>query len=111
MEDAGRAIDMFNGYSWQTRILEVRLDRIPHEFDSPPNTAAPPATTISPFSMSAVSVNPYTIKSLSIGPTPPIPDEFEYHSIFAVDPSIGSRRTLCVENVSTVTLLTYMHTF
>ncbi|KAG8992263.1 hypothetical protein FRB90_001055, partial [Tulasnella sp. 427] len=28
-EDAGRAIDMFNGYSWQTRILEVRQDRMP----------------------------------------------------------------------------------
>ncbi|KAG9048842.1 hypothetical protein FS837_011848 [Tulasnella sp. UAMH 9824] len=28
-EDAGRAIDMFNGYSWQTRILEVRHDRMP----------------------------------------------------------------------------------
>lgn len=28
-EDAGRAVDMFNGYSWQTRILEVRPDRNP----------------------------------------------------------------------------------
>jgi RNA recognition motif-containing protein len=27
-EDAGRAIDMFNGYSWQTRVLEVRPDRV-----------------------------------------------------------------------------------
>lgn len=27
-EDAGRAVDMFNGYSWQGRILEVRLDRL-----------------------------------------------------------------------------------
>ncbi|KAJ2919888.1 hypothetical protein MD484_g523, partial [Candolleomyces efflorescens] len=27
-EDAGRAIDMFNGYEWQSRILEVRVDRI-----------------------------------------------------------------------------------
>lgn len=26
-EDAGRAIDMFNGYCWQTRVLEVRPDR------------------------------------------------------------------------------------
>ncbi|KZV72686.1 hypothetical protein PENSPDRAFT_564322, partial [Peniophora sp. CONT] len=30
-EDAGRAVDMFNGYSWQTRVLEVRLDRLPSE--------------------------------------------------------------------------------
>ncbi|KAF6744126.1 RNA-binding domain-containing protein [Ephemerocybe angulata] len=27
-EDAGRAIDMFNGYEWQSRLLEVRVDRI-----------------------------------------------------------------------------------
>ncbi|TEB34085.1 hypothetical protein FA13DRAFT_1729555 [Coprinellus micaceus] len=27
-EDAGRAIDMFNGYEWQGRMLEVRVDRI-----------------------------------------------------------------------------------
>ncbi|KAI5996191.1 hypothetical protein EDD15DRAFT_2387220 [Pisolithus albus] len=27
-EDAGRAIDMFNGYCWQTRTLEVRPDRL-----------------------------------------------------------------------------------
>jgi len=32
-EDAGRAVDMFNGYSWQTRILEVRLDRVPPDLD------------------------------------------------------------------------------
>ncbi|KAF9269663.1 hypothetical protein L218DRAFT_850847 [Marasmius fiardii PR-910] len=32
-EDAGRAIDMFNGYSWQTRILEVRPDRMGSEMD------------------------------------------------------------------------------
>ncbi|KAH9931031.1 hypothetical protein B0H21DRAFT_761217 [Amylocystis lapponica] len=27
-EDAGRAVDMFNGYCWQTRTLEVRPDRL-----------------------------------------------------------------------------------
>ncbi|EMD35406.1 hypothetical protein CERSUDRAFT_124727 [Gelatoporia subvermispora B] len=27
-EDAGRAVDMFNGYCWQTRTLEVRPDRM-----------------------------------------------------------------------------------
>jgi len=27
-EDAGRAVDMFSGYLWQTRVLEVRLDRM-----------------------------------------------------------------------------------
>ncbi|KAG5651756.1 hypothetical protein H0H81_007568 [Sphagnurus paluster] len=33
-EDAGRAIDLFNGYSWQTRILEVRPDRLPPDYDA-----------------------------------------------------------------------------
>ncbi|KAH8994503.1 hypothetical protein EDB92DRAFT_1795460, partial [Lactarius akahatsu] len=33
-EDAGRAVDMFNGYSWQSRVLEVRLDRLPCDFDN-----------------------------------------------------------------------------
>jgi len=27
-EDAGWAVDMFSGYMWQTRVLEVRLDRM-----------------------------------------------------------------------------------
>ncbi|KAL6306305.1 hypothetical protein BKA93DRAFT_729599, partial [Sparassis latifolia] len=30
-EDAGRAVDMFNGYCWQTRTLEVRPDRLGEE--------------------------------------------------------------------------------
>lgn len=30
-EDAGRAVDMFNGYTWQTRTLEVRPDRMGEE--------------------------------------------------------------------------------
>lgn len=34
-EDAGRAIDMFHGFSWQTRVLEVRPDRLPPDFDNP----------------------------------------------------------------------------
>ena len=45
-EDAGRAVDMFNGYSWQSRVLEVRLDRLPGDFDSlsnPPSGYHTPA--------------------------------------------------------------------
>lgn len=45
-EDAGRAVDTFNGYSWQSRILEVRLDRQLQEFDSPvPTSSYPPLIT------------------------------------------------------------------
>ena len=32
-EDAGRAVDIFNGYTWQTRVLEVRLDRFIPDYD------------------------------------------------------------------------------
>lgn len=38
-EDAGRAVDMFNGYEWMTRVLEVRPDRmgaLPASDDSVP---------------------------------------------------------------------------
>ncbi|KAI0659773.1 hypothetical protein C8Q70DRAFT_891130, partial [Cubamyces menziesii] len=38
-EDAGRAVDMFNGYTWQTRTLEVRPDRMGEELNGP--AAAP----------------------------------------------------------------------
>ncbi|KAH9888130.1 hypothetical protein C8Q73DRAFT_204492 [Cubamyces lactineus] len=34
-EDAGRAVDMFNGYTWQTRTLEVRPDRMGEELNVP----------------------------------------------------------------------------
>ncbi|KAF8879645.1 hypothetical protein CPB84DRAFT_1649165, partial [Gymnopilus junonius] len=50
-EDAGRAVDMFNGYSWQTRVLEVRLDRLLPEHDSPlyPSFATLPHLPPCPF--------------------------------------------------------------
>ena len=31
---------MFNGYSWQSRVLEVRLDRLPGDFDNFSNSAS-----------------------------------------------------------------------
>jgi hypothetical protein len=31
---------MFNGYSWQSRVLEVRLDRLPGDFDHFSNPAS-----------------------------------------------------------------------
>lgn len=51
-EDAGRAIDMFNGYSWQTRILEVRQDRLPPaDFDNPlGQSAIVPSPTLNSYS-------------------------------------------------------------
>ncbi|KIJ36925.1 hypothetical protein M422DRAFT_104843, partial [Sphaerobolus stellatus SS14] len=47
-EDAARAVEMFNGYNWQTRTLEVRPDRLPQDFDGKPslgsNTSPIPST-------------------------------------------------------------------
>ncbi|KAJ9102027.1 hypothetical protein QFC19_004953 [Naganishia cerealis] len=35
-EDGIKAIELFNGYNWQTRILEVRPDRLPPEYEPHP---------------------------------------------------------------------------
>ncbi|KAH7928622.1 hypothetical protein BV22DRAFT_988609, partial [Leucogyrophana mollusca] len=45
-EDAGRAIDMLNGYSWQTRVLEVRPDRLGTvgDFDAAATSYVPPGS-------------------------------------------------------------------
>lgn len=38
-EDGIKAIEMFNGYNWQTRILEVRPDRLPPEYEPHPHVS------------------------------------------------------------------------
>ena len=103
-EDAGRAVDMFNGYSWQTRILEVRPDRLPPDLDNPLGSMSGPAVTL------ATVANPLTsvLQSSVHGPSPPLnlqkrADELEYGSLFgapdmsAVSGGIG--RGLFVGNV------------
>lgn len=50
-EDAGRAIDMFNGYDWQTRILEVRVDRVGGIGMLNPTTGAPMGSMGGPMGM------------------------------------------------------------
>ncbi|KAF9652338.1 hypothetical protein BDM02DRAFT_3068929, partial [Thelephora ganbajun] len=47
-EDATRAVEMFHGYNWQTRTLEVRPDRIAQDFDGPNSTLASPGGFHSP---------------------------------------------------------------
>jgi hypothetical protein len=54
-EDAGRAVDMFNGYSWQSRVLEVRLDRLPSDFD---NFSSPASDFHTPLISSHASLIP-----------------------------------------------------
>ncbi|ETW77880.1 hypothetical protein HETIRDRAFT_242526, partial [Heterobasidion irregulare TC 32-1] len=59
-EDAGRAVDMFNGYSWQTRVLEVRLDRLPPDLDNPPGsgfTGSATAATLANASLGSIMAN------------------------------------------------------
>jgi RNA recognition motif-containing protein len=56
-EDAGRAIDMFNGYSWQTRILEVRHDRLPPtDFDTTISSLPPLGSSTNAALLSRPSV-------------------------------------------------------
>ncbi|KAI6040935.1 hypothetical protein EDC04DRAFT_2566304 [Pisolithus marmoratus] len=60
-EDAGRAIDMFNGYCWQTRVLEVRPDRLgaspePEVHLAPPTLSNAPQ----PLALSGSHINDLT---------------------------------------------------
>lgn len=109
-EDAGRAVDMFNGYSWQTRVLEVRPDRLPSDLDNPLGTSPGP---VFPSTVGNIS-NPLSL--LSYGPAsqsnpllptfamaPATTDDFDYHSLYGHEgigmSGIGGRN-LFVGNVS-----------
>jgi len=85
-EDAGRAVDLFNGYSWQTRILEVRLDRLLPEFDLLATSSSGCQAYLAPPSSSSYQ-----------GPSPPTHHELEFVPLYhANDPC----RNLFVGNVS-----------
>ncbi|KAF5371686.1 hypothetical protein D9758_003393 [Tetrapyrgos nigripes] len=92
-EDAGRAIDMFNGYSWQSRILEVRPDRLPPDLDNPLSTGPSPG-------LPAVSgLLPYASSLNSLGG---LTAEIDYTSLLGVDrpsSSSGTGRNLFVGNL------------
>ncbi|KAF8955338.1 hypothetical protein BDZ97DRAFT_1642772, partial [Flammula alnicola] len=90
-EDAGRAVDMFNGHTWQTRVLEVRLDRLLPEYDSQLPVASSSTGTSS-------SSHPSLGSSSHLGSTSSVADEIEYMSLYhANDPS--SSRNLFVGNL------------
>ncbi|KAF9234930.1 RNA-binding domain-containing protein [Melanogaster broomeanus] len=55
-EDAGRAIDMLNGYCWQTRVLEVRPDRLGASLDSDMNNNHSMLSTAAPFLQAGFTV-------------------------------------------------------
>jgi RNA recognition motif-containing protein len=65
-EDASRAVDMFNGYSWQTRILEVRPDRLPPDFDNPLGNVGAGAGFAVSDSQSNLNLNS-TLSNISFG--------------------------------------------
>jgi len=103
-EDAGRAVDIFNGYSWQTRTLEVRPDRLPPDLDNSLGSMAGPAVGLPTVANPLTSV----LQSSVHGPSPPLnlqkrADELDYGSIFgAHDMSVvsgGIGRGLFVGNV------------
>ncbi|PFH48694.1 hypothetical protein AMATHDRAFT_149267 [Amanita thiersii Skay4041] len=83
-EDAGRAVDMFNGYSWQTRILEVRPDRLPPDLDASLGGGSGP--TVTGFSASTASSLTSSLSMPVHGPNlslniTKIPDDLD-HGIF-----------------------------
>ncbi|CAE7060281.1 unnamed protein product [Rhizoctonia solani] len=69
-EDAGKATDMYNGYVWQNRTLEVRPDRLPPELDmglnhGGPTTAAPSVPITNPMVPLAVPQPGHALDPLS----------------------------------------------
>jgi len=100
-EDAGRAIDMFNGYSWQTRILEVRPDRLPPDLDNSTNMSTAPSTSIPAVS----GLLPF---ASSLNPLGGLGAEIDYSSLLGLDRPSSSAgtggRNLFVGNVSSRTL-------
>ncbi|KAI0056233.1 RNA-binding domain-containing protein [Artomyces pyxidatus] len=91
-EDAGRAVDMFNGYSWQSRILEVRLDRLPQDLDNPPGSAPgylspvpPPPIRTMPYSMSPLPPSSILGQMPQIGPPLSLDDPYADYTMFGHD--------------------------
>ncbi|KAK7462982.1 hypothetical protein VKT23_007563 [Stygiomarasmius scandens] len=85
-EDAGRAIDMFNGYSWQTRILEVRPDRLPPDLDNSTNMSTAPSTSIPAVS----GLLPF---ASSLNPLGGLGAEIDYSSLLGLDRPSSSAGT------------------
>lgn len=112
-EDAGRAIDMFHGYSWQTRILEVRPDRVPPDLDNP--LSAPTPITLpmpTPFSASS-SASPLNSAAHLTSPSRTariISDDLDLTTLFGFEvanvPS-SACRNLFVGNVSVALIQIY----
>ncbi|KIL61068.1 hypothetical protein M378DRAFT_82985, partial [Amanita muscaria Koide BX008] len=95
-EEAGRAVDMFNGYSWQTRILEVRPDRLPQDMDKPLGNASGTAVAgLPPLPLPVQGPIPLHFQKRS--------EDLEYVSLFNLYEPTGSpsssSRSLFVGNL------------
>ncbi|KAI0676261.1 hypothetical protein C8Q78DRAFT_996283 [Trametes maxima] len=66
-EDAGRAVDMFNGYTWQTRTLEVRPDRMGEELGAAPYPGVGVGVGMGPGVGIGVGVGGLGAASLGVG--------------------------------------------
>jgi hypothetical protein len=97
---------MFNGYTWQTRTLEVRPDRIPPELVNPTlsSSGAGYVTATTAVSSGIYGSNPIT----ALGPSP-LPAstnthrDFDYSSARGLErprSTAGFSRSLFVGNVS-----------
>ncbi|KAG7095382.1 hypothetical protein E1B28_006139 [Marasmius oreades] len=83
-EDAGRAIDMFNGYSWQTRVLEVRPDRMGSEVDQQNCfDHLTQASTVTGASNPLLAVSPFLVGRGAAGAS----SELDYTKLLGLDNS------------------------
>ncbi|KAF8627339.1 hypothetical protein AX15_004412 [Amanita polypyramis BW_CC] len=97
---------MFNGYSWQTRILEVRPDRLPPDLDNPlGSVSGPPAAGLA--SSTGYSLTSF-LSSPVHGPNPSSSlhrrsDDFDYGSLLSTPDLLGASgnvgRSLFVGNL------------
>jgi RNA recognition motif-containing protein len=93
-EDAGRAIDMFNGYEWQSRILEVRVDRIggPMPLPSEPGmqgmamqaSMMPPGVSMMTSNNLYLNNSPQASRGSILSPAPPFGSHQQTPSTYAL---------------------------
>jgi len=96
-EDAGRAVDMFNGYSWQTRVLEVRLDRLLPEYEAQALSVPGSATSSGHISLPSHH-----------GSFSSISDDQDFSTIYHSNNDPNSCRNLFVGNVSFAPLAAFL---
>jgi hypothetical protein len=95
---------MFNGFSWQTRILEVRLDRMPPDFENGSQAITGTGGYLTATAGSPTSIGYGAVQMPGISHLP-VPGQLsqEYNSHFVLErpkSTSNSGRNLFVGNVS-----------